>query len=259
MGLFHRRAIVREKGGFSVRIGGMRRLLNPIFWIRAVWRWRVVRWTTRALIVLALLVIGARALVSLYYHGSIYTTGDAPARRVTIVLGAWVMPSERPSAMLADRIAAAAELYHAGKTDILLMTGDNRTVEYNEPEAMRQYALTLGVPDEAIVLDYAGRRTYDSCYRAQAIFQVDEAIVVSQAFHLPRALLLCNGLGVDAVGVIADDQRPEGYRFTSMLISETREFPSVTVALLDLLTRPEPVLGEPLPIVMDASPTASRP
>jgi len=70
------------------------------------------------------------------------------------------------------------------------MSGDNRFVDYNEPEAMRQLALSLGVPDTAIVLDYAGRRTYDTCYRAKAIFRVDQAILVTQAFHMPRAIYL---------------------------------------------------------------------
>jgi len=79
------------------------------------------------------------------------------------------------------------------------MSGDNRFVEYNEPEAMRQVALSLGVPDQDIVLDYAGRRTYDSCYRAKEIFGVREAILVTQKFHLARALFLCNALGLDGV------------------------------------------------------------
>ena len=76
-------------------------------------------------------------------------------------------------------------------------------------DAMREYALSLGVPDDAIVLDYAGRRTYDSCYRARAIFGVTQAILVTQAFHLPRAIYLCNMLGVDGVGVKANN-RPIG-------------------------------------------------
>jgi SanA protein len=200
---------------------------------------------------LILIVLGAFPLVyaTLRYQSRMYAAADVPPRRVTIVFGARVMPDGQPSAMLKDRVAAAADLYHTGKTDILLMTGDNRTVDYNEPEAMRQYALGLGVPDEAIVLDYAGRRTYDSCYRARDIFQVDEAILVTQKFHLPRALMLCNGLGVDAVGVAADYQRPEGYWIRSMIYSQSREFVATGFAMFDLLRRPKPVLGEPLPIV----------
>ncbi|RME91220.1 MAG: hypothetical protein D6770_00795, partial [Anaerolineae bacterium] len=112
--------------------------------------------------------------------------------------------------------------------------------------AMRQYALSLGVPDEAIVLDYAGRRTYDTCYRARAIFGVDKAILVTQKFHLPRALYLCAHLGVDAIGVTADRQY---YRKLSRLFWNTRELLATLTALVDVhITRPLPVLGEPEPI-----------
>ncbi len=100
-----------------------------------------------------------------------------------------------PPRYLQDRVQTAANLYFAGKVEKLLMSGDNRFVDYNEPAVMRKVALSLGVPEEAIVLDYAGRRTYDTCYRAKAIFGVTEAILVTQAFHLPRAIYLCNRLG----------------------------------------------------------------
>lgn len=101
------------------------------------------------------------------------------------------------TAILRDRVQTAVQLYQLGKVNKLLMSGDNRVVDYNEPEAMRQYALGLdGIPDEDIVLDYAGRRTYDTCYRASAIFQVNSAVLVTQDFHLPRAIFLCNWFGV---------------------------------------------------------------
>jgi SanA protein len=170
---------------------------------------------------------------------------------VAIIFGARIYPNGRLSAMLADRVRTGADLYHAGKVEVLLLTGDNSQVEYNEPEAMRRYALRLGVPDAAIVLDYAGFRTYDSCYRARDIFQVQDAILVTQAFHLPRALLICDSLGLDVVGVAVDVQRPQGYSLRSLVFSETREIPATALAVLDLLRRPEPVLGDPLPIVLD--------
>ena len=142
-----------------------------------------------------------------------------------------------------------ANLYKAGKVKALLLTGDNHISSYNEPESMRQYALSLGVPDSALVLDYAGFRTYDSCYRAHAIFKVNQAILVTQAFHLDRALLTCNNLGITAVGVAADVVRPEGYDQMNLLMSEVREFPSTTFAMLDLITGKKPYyLGDPLPI-----------
>jgi SanA protein len=135
-------------------------------------------------------------------------------------------------------------LYRAGKVRKLLMTGDNRQVEYNEPGHMREYALELGVPDADIVLDYAGRRTYDSCYRARHIFGVDAAILVTQAYHLDRALFTANGLGIDAVGVAADRR---DYAFITQYW--WREMLATGLAAVEVyITHPEPVLGDPLPI-----------
>lgn len=126
------------------------------------------------------------------------------------------------------------------------MSGDNRFVEYNEPEAMRQYAVSLGVPNEAIVLDYAGRRTFDTCYRAKEIFQVDSAILITQGFHLPRALFLCNSFGVDAVGVEADKSY---YLKRLRLVWYIRETLATTQAVWDVYVgHPLPVLGELEPI-----------
>lgn len=190
----------------------------------------------------------ARAGEMVLARGRLFSAAEVPARHVAIVFGARVFPGGQLSSMLADRVATGAELYHQGKAQVLLMTGDNSTLDYNEPEAMKRRAIDLGVPAEAIVLDYAGRRTYDSCYRAQHIFQLEQAILVTQAFHLDRALLLCNSLGVDAVGVAADTLRPQGYRRASITYSQLREIPAAVAAWLDLLSRPQPILGPALPI-----------
>ncbi|MBK8026324.1 MAG: YdcF family protein [Chloroflexi bacterium] len=185
--------------------------------------------------------------------GMVYPADAVPARPVAVIFGAQVLASGRPSAMLADRVRMGAELYQAGKVRALLLTGDNSEVNYNEPEAMRRYALSLGVPDEAIVLDYAGFRTYDSCYRARDIFQVDAAILVTQRFHLDRALMICNTLGIDSIGVAADVLRPQGYSRRALLSSQIREFPSTTLSLFDLIRGDLPTfLGDPLPIFADA-------
>ena len=218
-------------------------------------RWR--RWhTIIGGLLMLVMPLGAVAALRGYSawaaRDQIYTLETVPERPVAIVFGAWVINNERPSAMLADRIKMGAELYHRGKVQALLLTGDNHLANYNEPEAMRQYALSLGVPDEALVLDYAGFRTYDSCYRARDVFQVSQAILVTQAFHLDRALLICNGLGLDAVGVSADVMRPTGYYWRSLLTSELREYPSTALSVLDLLRGKLPTyLGDPLPIVVN--------
>ena len=124
--------------------------------------------------------------------------------------------------------------------------GDNRYVEYNEPEVMRSTARALGVPDADLVLDFAGRRTYDSCYRARNIFEVDRAVVVTQAFHLDRALYLCEAMGIDAIGVDAD-RRPYGDEAEAWW--SLREVPATAGAWLDVnVLHPTPVLGEKMPI-----------
>lgn len=200
--------------------------------------------------VIGVLGMGAlRVYSAVRANGEIYAFDAVPEQPVAIVFGAWVYGEDRLSAMLKDRVQMGANLYQAGKVRALLMTGDNHIATYNEPEAMRQYALDLGVPDEAIVLDYAGFRTYDSCYRARDIFKVDRAILVTQRFHLDRALLICNALGIDSVGVAADVLRPTGYAFRSLLVSEVREFPSTALSVFDLLRGDLPYyLGDPLPI-----------
>jgi len=198
----------------------------------------------------AILIFGLPRLISgIYSLGKITTPDAAPQRPVAIVFGAGLMRDGSPTAVLRDRVETAAELYFAGKVQKILMSGDNRFVEYNEPGAMRTYALELGVPDSDIVLDYAGRRTYDTCYRAKEIFGVDQALLVTQRFHLPRALIICNGLGIDGTGVAADRRT---YRRSSLGIWNLRELPATLVAFIDtFLTHPLPVLGEKEPIFPD--------
>jgi SanA protein len=214
-------------------------------------RSRRQRWLILALVVLAAIAapFAPRAALAALARGRLYGAAEVPPRDVAIVFGARVFPGDILSSMLADRVATGADLYHRGKARVLLMTGDNSTLDYNEPGAMKRQAIELGVPADAIVLDYAGRRTYDSCYRARHIFQLDRAILVTQAFHLDRALVLCGALGVDAVGVAADYQRPQGYQPEQIRYSRVREIPAAMAALVDLLRRPTPILGEPIPIL----------
>jgi SanA protein len=191
-----------------------------------------------------------RFIFLLYAKPRTFSVASVPPRRVAIVFGAGLWRDGTPTPVLQDRVRTAANLYFAGKVEKLLMTGDNRFVEYNEPESMRQFAISLGVPDEDIVLDYAGRRTYDSCYRARDIFRVDSVILVTQEFHLPRALYLCNMLGVDALGVPADIQY---YRKISRAIWNLRETLATLDAINDIMyKKPVPVLGDPEPIFPEA-------
>ncbi len=201
----------------------------------------------QALIAVGLLVLFLpRLITTLSSWTRIYQVNNAPTERVAIVFGAGLNRDGTPTAILRDRVETAAQLYFSGKVQKLLMSGDNRFENYNEPGAMRQYALSLGVPDEAIVLDYAGRRTYDTCYRARAIFGLDAALLVTQGFHLPRALFLCNALGVQAVGVEANNRH---YWPPLMWIWNIREQLATIGAFVDVyLSKPTPVLGKPEPI-----------
>ena len=140
--------------------------------------------------------------------------------------------SRRPRCTIAWR--PPPSLYRRGVVDKLLLTGDNRFDNYNEPEAMRRTAVKLGVPDEDLVLDYAGRRTYDNCYRAREIFGVKRAILVTQAFHLERALYLCDAFGLDSLGVAAD-RRP--YMQTAQTWWSIREAAATLAAWLDVNVR----------------------
>jgi SanA protein len=211
-------------------------------------RQRLVRLLLASIAVVAsglLALLGLRWWVGREYAQQIYSEASAvPSMPAALVFGAGYWPSGRLSDALADRMEAAIELYKTGKVNKLLLTGDNRFADYNEPAAMADYALARGVPREDLVLDYAGRRTYDSCYRARAIFGLDRAVLVTQAFHLPRALFTCDRLGLEAIGLAADRHqllREPWYRL--------REVAALARAWLDVtLLKPLPVLGEPIVI-----------
>ena len=202
-----------------------------------------------AVIGLALLIrvwTDARARTRIYREAA-----QTPEHAVAIVFGAGIR-NGLPSTMLYDRIASAVDLYKTGKVRKLLMSGDgdganpsHRTPDYNEPAVMRQAALRLGVPDADIVLDYAGRSTYETCYRARDIFGLSDAVLVTQEFHLDRAMLICDALGVQTIGLVADR-----HMYRALNWYEFREVAATINALIELyVTKPLPVLGEKLPIL----------
>jgi len=187
-----------------------------------------------------------RILTSLYSRQRIISMQTVPKRPVAIVFGAGLWRDGSPTPVLRDRVSTAVDLYNSGLVDKLLFSGDNRTINYNEPAAMKTYAVNLGIPDEAIVLDYAGHSTYDTCYRARDIFHVTEAILVTQKFHLPRAIYVCNTLGITAIGVPSDLRK---YRNRSLLFWNLREIPATFVAFWEVyVSKPTPILGVPEPI-----------
>jgi len=213
---------------------------------------RILKWIHRHLLLFGgmalLLVLLPRLITGMSATNHIYKETEAPAERVAIIFGAGIRSDGTPTAMLRDRVLTGADLYFSGKVEKLLMSGDNRFENYNEPESMRQFALSAGVPEEAIVLDYAGRRTYDTCYRAKVIFGVKDALLVTQKFHLPRALFLCNTLGLNVTGVEASNCYWNGSPF----VWDIREQFATIAAFLDLyVSSPSPVLGDPEPIFVD--------
>ena len=199
------------------------------------------------LVVLALIILGfPRILTEIYSRPRIYEADNAPSAPVASVFGAGLKWDGTPSPVLQDRVATAVKLYQTGKVKKILVSGDNRFLDYNEPGAMYSYAVRMGVPPEDVIPDFAGSRTYDTCYRAKAIFGVTEALLVTQEFHLPRAIYTCNILGLHAVGVRADLR---AYMFYTLNVWRLREIPATLTALWDLwVSHPEPVLGDPEPI-----------
>jgi len=169
---------------------------------------RMLTWRTLAMLTCtaAGAILLAIATVQLSYARRIEAPATARVAPVAIVLGASVKPDGTPSDALYDRIRTGVDLYKAGRVERILMTGDDGRFHINEVEAMKRTAIEDGVPEDAILVDGQGYRTYESCTRAHDTLNITKAIVVTQRFHLGRALFLCNTLGIDATGVAADRQ-----------------------------------------------------
>ncbi|WP_078629039.1 SanA/YdcF family protein [Streptomyces sp. 142MFCol3.1] len=162
------------------------------------------------------------------------TTADAPRTDVAVVFGAGLWDGE-PSPYLAHRLDAAAALYRDGRIKVVLVTGDNSREDYDEPDAMRTYLTARGVPDGRIVSDYAGFDTWDSCVRARKIFGVHEAVLISQGFHIRRAVALCQAAGVRSYGIGVDAKHDVTWYYGG-----TREIFAAGKAALDAVFKPDP-------------------
>jgi vancomycin permeability regulator SanA len=189
---------------------------------------------------LAVLAMLAPAWLYLSTDGRLRTVADAPSEPVAVVFGAGLQPDGTPSAYLADRLNTALELYHLGKVKAFLVTGDNDRLSYDEPDAMRTYLLEHGVPADRVVRDYAGFHTWDSCSRARRIFGVRSALLVSQGFHIRRAVALCRSVGIDAYGVATTQPRDRTWYYGAV-----RELPAASEALLDVVFQPAPTFLGP--------------
>jgi len=206
-----------------------------------------------AIIVLACLaVLGAGTVLGInaYVCGTtakqIFQAEDAAdwGADCIIVLGCQVKSDGTPSHMLSDRLDRAIELYKMGAAPKIIMSGDHGQTNYDEVNTMKQYAIDAGVPSEDIFMDHAGFSTYETVYRAKAIFGVKKAIIVTQEYHLYRALHIANCFDVDVIGVNAD------YRtYTGQLKREVREVLARCKDFVTAIYKPNPTyLGETIPV-----------
>ena len=169
------------------------------------------------------LFLACSVYVDRRYADRIAGPADVPSAPVAVVFGAGLAPNSEPSVVLAERLDMAIALYRAHKVSKLLVSGDNSERYHDETGVMRRYALEQGLPPGDVLSDRAGVSTYDTCLRARQVFGVERAILVTQRFHLPRALYIANSVGIDASGVPADGQRPQD---------------DLTYAARELLSRP---------------------
>jgi len=180
-----------------------------------------------------------------------YPSDNIAHAPVVIVLGASVLANGQPSDILADRLTVAANLYTAGLADKVLVSGDNGQDGYDEVNAMRRYLLAAGVAAEDLFLDHAGFDTYDSMYRARHVFGVTDAIVVTQQYHLSRALYLADAVGMHAQGVSSDLQP-----YAKQAWFSARESLARVKAVVNVLFGAEPTyFGEPIDLAGDGRTT----
>jgi vancomycin permeability regulator SanA len=196
---------------------------------RTGWR-RLVRWT----VVVCVVALLPATWLRLAGDGRVRTVADVPPEPVAVVFGAGLWGGQ-PSPYLAHRLDAAAHLYRAGKVKVVLVTGDNSRTTYNEPGAMQAYLAGHGVPRDKVVLDYAGFDTWDSCSRAKRIFGVDRAVLVSQGFHIRRALALCRAAGISGYGVGVDEKHD-----ATWYAGGVRELLAAGKAAVDVAFTPDP-------------------
>lgn len=188
-------------------------------------------------------------ITNIVVFASIPSTGyaeleDIPEAEAALILGAKVYSDGRLSSIMKDRADSGLELYKSGKVKKLLVSGDHGTKKYDEVNAVKDYLLARGVRADDLFLDHAGFDTYDSLYRARDIFQVKSVTVVTQKFHLPRALYIGKSLNLEVYGYIADKQDYQG-----MIWNELRECVARSKAVVDVVTGAKPkFLGEPIPI-----------
>jgi len=205
------------------------------------------------LLLAVIIPLGVSSYVCASVKDQIITLDEAASldADAILVLGARVWDSGQPSGVLKDRLITGVAAYEAGASDRLLMSGDHGQEDYDEVNAMKDYALEQGIPSENIFMDHAGFSTYESVYRARDIFQVQTVLIVTQEYHLYRALYIARALGLNAYGVAADLHSHSG-----MLRFDVREVLARFKDFIYTLIQPLPTyLGSVIPITGDGNTT----
>lgn len=210
---------------------------------------KITAWILITVFVFAVICNIAMVVYSDKYVVSIESADEITDIDCIIILGAAVREDGSLSMVLEERVNTGAELYKNGVSERILVSGDHSSADYNEVGAMKEYMVGTGIPEDVIFTDHAGFDTYDTMYRARDIFKAKKVIIVTQEFHISRAVFIARSLGLDAYGVISD----EGHRYFN-LITEVRECVARTKYVFDAVFKPEPTyLGEAIPIWGEAS------
>ncbi len=195
-----------------------------------------------ALCMITVICINAHMLIST--SDDVDTAHTDKKADCILVLGCLVKADGTPSDMLKDRLDTAIALFNEGVSDRIVMSGDHGRVEYDEVYAMKKYAIDRGVPSEAIFMDHAGFSTYESMYRLKNVFLAESAVVVTQGYHLPRALYIAKSLGIDTVGESADL-----HTYRGQIKRDIREAAARSKDFFISLTKPESTyVGSPVPL-----------
>ena len=195
----------------------------------------------------AIAVLSMNAYVMNFSKSRIITPADAEELSdvdCIIVLGCLVEANGEPSDRLADRVLGGVELYKKGVAPKIIMSGDHGRTDYDEVNAMKQVAIDAGIPSSDVFMDHAGFSTYESIYRAKEIFGAEKVIIVTQEYHLYRALYIAEKLGLEAYGVDADY-----HSYRGQITRDVREILARCKDFASIIFKPEPTyLGEKIPI-----------
>lgn len=216
---------------------------------------KVIKYVIKISILIS--ALGMMALLAIHFYVNKSTSNliiddieviDIEKRQTGLILGAYVRNDGQLSNMFEDRVNTAIALYKAGKIEKILISGDHGTTDYDEVNAARKFILSKGVKAEDVFLDHAGFDTYDSLYRAKHIFEVEDIYVITQNFHLPRAVYIAKSLGIDAKGAAADRREYLGIKYNYL-----REIPANGKAFLNVVFKSKSTyLGEAIPITGDS-------